>query len=305
MKTRYFAAAALLSAALVTIAGCASGNPLGNGPADNGKAKSSTVIIGSLNYPESEVLAEIYSQALQGVGVKVEEKFNIGAREITMPALKDGSIDLIPEYSGSVLTFLDPKSTASSPDDVMAALKPILPSGLVALDPAQAQDSDVLAVTESTAEKYNLKTVSDLSSVASKFTVGGNPEFQTRQAGIVGLKSVYGLTFGGYKNLDEAGPLTVSALANGQVQVADMFSTDPAMDEKHFVALEDDKHLFAAQNVTPIIAKSSLTSTIQTALNAVSAKLTTPELISLNEKLSQGQSFQQAATDWLKAKGLK
>ena len=105
MKIRYLVATAVLGVATLAFAGCASSNPLGSGPAaSGGNATSNTVVIGSFNYPESQVLAEIYSQALQGEGVKVQEKFNIGAREITMPALKDGSIDLIPEYSGSVLT---------------------------------------------------------------------------------------------------------------------------------------------------------------------------------------------------------
>jgi osmoprotectant transport system substrate-binding protein len=187
----------------------------------------------------------------------------------------------------------------------MAALNKVLPSSLETLQPAAAQDSDVLAVTQGTAGKYHLTTISSLAPVAGKFTMGGNPEFQTRQAGVAGLKSVYGLTFGGYKDLDEAGPLTISALANGQVQIADMFSTDPSMDEKHFVALDDNKHLFAAQNVVPIIAKSSLTGTVEKTLDAVSAKLTTADLISLNEEVVNGQSFQQVATNWLKSNGLK
>jgi osmoprotectant transport system substrate-binding protein len=113
------------------------------------------------------------------------------------------------------------------------------------------------------------------------------------------------VTFGGFKDLDEAGPLTISALADGQVQVADMFSTDPSMNEKHFVALDDVKHLFAAQNVVPIIAKSSLTGTVEKTLDAISAKLTTADLISLNEEVVNGQSFQQVATSWLKSNGLK
>lgn len=297
-------AAVLATTAGVALSGCASSNPLGTSTGTPA-ASNSTIIVGSFNYPESEVLAEIYAQALQNAGVTVQTKLNIGAREITMPALKDGSINLIPEYSGSVLTYLDPKSKASSPDDVMTALKNVLPTNLDVLKPAQAQDSDVLAVTEATAKKDNLKTISDLKSVASTFTVGGNPEFQTRQAGMVGLKSVYGLNFGGYKNLDEAGPLTISALANGQVQVADMFSTDPSMHEKHFVALQDDKNLFAAQNVVPLIAKASVTPTVEKTLNAISAELTTDELIGMNEAVTQGQSFNQVAAAWLKAHHLK
>ncbi|QNE36734.1 ABC transporter substrate-binding protein [Leifsonia shinshuensis] len=304
MNRRLILAAAVTVTAITALAGCsAGGDPLSKGSGST--SGSDSIIIGSLNYPESETLAAIYSQALQGAGVKVQEKFNIGAREITMPALKDGSIDLIPEYSGSVLTYLDPKSTASAPDDVMTELQKKLPSGLKALKQSAAQDSDVLAITQETADKHNLKKISDLKDVAGSFTVGGNPEFQTRQAGMVGLKSVYGLTFGGYKNLDEAGPLTITALANGQVQAADMFSTDPSMDEKHFVALADDKHLFAAQNVFPLIAAGKASDTVQKTLDAVSAQLTTQELIALNEKVTNGESFAKAATEWLSAKGLK
>lgn len=265
------------------------------------RTDTSAIIVGSADFPESQVLATIYADALKAKGLKVEERMNIGSREVYMPALIDGSIDLIPEYNGSVLSYLDKNSKASSTADVDAALKTALPKGISMLPSSAATDTDVVAVTAKTAAKYHLKTIADLAPVAGKLVLGGPPEWKTRQEGVVGLHDVYGLTFKSFKTLDVAGPLTLSALVNGQVQAADMTSTDPAMTEHHLVALEDNKNLFPSQNIVPLIATAKESPVVTETLNAISAALTTSDLIAMNAKLADHESYDAVAEAWLKA----
>ena len=278
----------------------AGSNPLGGG------TSSGTVIVGSANFPENEVLAEVYALALQKAGVKVTTKLNIGAREVYYPQVEKGAITIIPEYNGTLLTVeVDKTSTAKSTTDVDAALAAKLPSSLTVLNPAPAQDSDSIAVTQATAAKYKLKSIADLKSVVSQFVLGGPPEFKTRTDGVIGLKSVYGLTFKGFDPLDESGPITLSALTSGKVQVADVFTTTPQIVSDKLVSLSDPKSNFAAQNVIPLVYKPALTSTISSTLNAVDAKLTTAALLQLDINVSvDKQDYTTAAQDWLQSVGL-
>ncbi|MCB8883902.1 ABC transporter substrate-binding protein [Acidisoma cellulosilytica] len=264
-----------------------------------------TIIVGSANFPESQLIATIYAKALKSAGVPVETHMNIGSREVYIPALIDGSIDLLPEYSGSMLTYLDKNATASSPTDVATALKAALPKGVSILTPSAAQDADTVTVTQATATKYHLASIADLKPVAGDLVSGGAPEWQTREEGAVGLTRIYGVTFKSFKPLDEAGPLTLSALVNGQVQAADVYSTDPSMAADHLVALSDPKSLFPAQNVVPIIATAKVNPIVIKTLNAVSAALTTDDLIKMNVALGNHESFNEVAKDWLKAHNIK
>ncbi|MEN3262280.1 ABC transporter substrate-binding protein [Sodalis endosymbiont of Spalangia cameroni] len=262
-------------------------------------AQTDTLIVGSADFPESQLLATLYAQALADKNIKVEKKLNIGSREVYMPALLDGSINLIPEYSGATLSYLDEKSEAHSAEDVAAALEKALPAKIKMLAISPAQDSDVLAVTAKTAEKYHLKTIADLQPVAGQLVLGGPAEWKTRREGVRGLKEVYGLTFKSFKVLDVAGPLTLSALVNNQIQAADMTSTDPAINACHLVALEDPKHLFPAQNIVPLIAADKVSPEVEITLNAISKALTTEDLIEMNGKLADFASIDQVAHDWL------
>ncbi|BCH64843.1 putative amino acid ABC transporter, substrate binding protein [Agrobacterium vitis] len=275
----------------------AAGDPLAAPPTERTDTK--TIIIGSADFPESQLLATLYAKALAAKGIKVETKLNIGSREVYMPALLDGSIDLLPEYAGAALSYLDKKATAHTPDDVAAALKAALPKGVSMLTPSAAQDSDGVAVTRATAEKYKLKTIADLAPVASEFVLGGPPEWKTRKEGIIGLKEVYGLEFKSLKALDVGGPLTLSALVNGQIQAANLFSTDPAIATNDLVMLEDVKNLFPAQNVVPVIATAKVSETVTKTLDAVSAALTTKDLVVMNGRLGNHDSFDVVAGDWL------
>src|ERR1700734_1161256 len=260
---------AAASASTSTSASSAS-NPLSGGSA------SGSVVVGSANFPESELLAEVYAIALQDKGVKATTKLNIGDREVYYPQVVKGAITIFPEYNGALLSGeVDPTSTAKTTAAVDAALTAKLPSSLEILNPAPATDSDAMTVTAATAAKYHLKSIADLKPYASGWVLGAPSEFKTRPDGIPGLKANYGLTFKSFDPLDESGPLTLAALTGGKVQVADVFTTTPQIITDHLVSLSDPKSNFAAQNVIPLVYKADATSTITDTLNAISAKLTT------------------------------
>ena len=249
-------------------------------------AAKGSVVVGSANFPEDELLAEIYVQALKAKGVKVTPKFNIGAREVYYPQIEKGSISILPEYNGALLTTsVDKNSTAATTSEVNAALKAKLPSTLEILNSSTAQDKDSVTVTQATAKKYNLKSIADLKPVAKKLVIGGPPEFKTRAQGLVGLKKNYGLTFKSFVPLDESGPLTLAALKDGKVQAADVFTTTPQIITDKLVALADPKFNFAAQNVTPLVYKKAATPTVVATLNKVSAALTTNALLQMDKAI--------------------
>lgn len=301
--------AGLLGAAVATVmalAACGSssgGSPLGG--TGGSKAPSDTITVGSANFPENVILADIYADALSAKGVKVTKKLNIGSRETYIPALKDGSIDLIPEYSGVLLQYFDKTATAVSSADVYAALQKATPAPLTVLDQATAEDKDAVVVTKETATKYNLTSISDLKSVAGKLSIGGPPEWKTRQTGLPGLKAKYGVTFGSFKALDAGGPLTIQALKSGRVQAADVFTTDPNIAANGWVILQDPNNLFAAQNVVPLINGQKASDTVKTTLNAISAKLDTATLGGLVKSVVLDKKDpDQVAKDWLTSAGL-
>jgi len=288
--------------ASTTSAAASSGasNPLG------GAAASGTVVIGSANFPENELLAEVYALALQKKGVKVTTKLNIGAREVYYPQVKSGAITIIPEYNGTLLTVeADPTSTAKTTAEVDAALAAKLPSTLTVLNPAPAQDSDSITVTAATAAKFHLKSIADLKPYASGMVLGGPPEFKTRSDGIAGLKANYGLTFKSFDPLDTSGPITLSALTGGKVQAADVFTTTPQIVTDKLVSLADPKFNFAAQNVIPLVYKPALTPTISATLNAVDAKLTTSALLQMdNAVITDKANYTTVAEGFLQSIGM-
>jgi osmoprotectant transport system substrate-binding protein len=223
------------------------------------------------------------------------------------PEVVKGAITIIPEYNGGLLTVsVDPKSTATTTAQVNAELKAKLPSSVEILDSSPAQDKDSITVTQATATKYHLKAIPDLAPYAPNFVIGGPPEFKTRADGIPGLKNVYGLTFKSFQPLDTSGPITITALQGGKVQAADLFTTTPQIITDHFVSLADPKNNFAAQNVTPLVYKSGVNSTIVSTLNAVSAALTTDALVQMNKALTiDHASYTAVASGFLAQEGLK
>jgi osmoprotectant transport system substrate-binding protein len=308
MKSIRALTAAALGAGLLLVTACgSSSNPTSKAPAGGGgsSAPADTIVVGSANFQENVVLANIYAGALKAKGVKVTTKLNIGSRETYVPALKDGSIDLIPEYSGVLLQYFDKGATAVSETDVYAALQKATPQPLTVLQQSAAEDKDAIVVTKETAAKYNLKSIADLASVAGKLTLGAPPEFQTRTDGIPGLQKTYGVKFKTYKKLDAGGPLTENALKNGQIDAGDIFTTDPLIAKNGWVVLEDPKNLYTAQNVLPLINSKKASANVKSVLEAVSAKLTTDDLVKLNEQVSlEKQNADTVAQKWLADAGL-
>jgi osmoprotectant transport system substrate-binding protein len=301
--------AALLGAALVgTLALAACGGSSGGSPLSSTggtKAPSNTIVVGSANFPENVVLADIYAGALSAKGVKVTTKLNIGSRETYIPALKDGSIDLIPEYSGVLLQYFNKTATQVTSDDIFAALKTAVPAPLEVLDQSAAQDKDAVVVTKATATKYHLTSIADLKAVANKLTYGGPPELKTRPTGLPGLKSKYGVVFKKFLALDADGPLTIQALKSGRIQGGDVFTTDPNVAANGWVILQDPQNLFAAQNVLPLINTSKASPVVTAALNAVSAKLDTAGLGALVKQVAlDKQDPETVAKAWLTQAGL-
>lgn len=304
MKSPKLVIGAVALVGAFALSACSGADPMAAGGSDDAASSGGSITIGSADFSESQLLATIYSQALQAGGIEVTERFNIGSREVYIAAVQDGSIDLVPDYSGALLKYLDPEAKATTSEDVDAALAEALPDDLTSYEASDAENKDVLTVTEETATKHNLTNISDLEPVAGELVLGGPPEWVDRVNGVVGLREVYGLEFKEFLPLDAGGPLTLSSLTSGQIQVADMFSTDPALTEQNLVALEDDKALFAAENILPVINTSKATPEVEEILNAVSAALTTEDLIAMNAKATAGEPLTDIAGAWLTEAGL-
>ncbi|MER7840613.1 ABC transporter substrate-binding protein [Streptomyces sp. NPDC096040] len=307
-RTHRGAAAVALAATTALLAGCSSSGDSKSDPLSDSKASGDTVVVGSNNFAESTLIADIYGEALKAKGVKVTYKPNIGSRETTYGLLKNGSISVLPEYNGALLAYLDPKAAPKTVEETTSAIEAKLDSKLTLLDPADAQDKDTVTVNAATAAKYNLtekSSIADLKSIAKDLVIGASPEFQTRQQGLVGLKSVYGLEFKSFKALDAGGALTEAALTKNAVQAGDIFSTDPTISKEKFVVLQDPKNLFGFENVQPLVYKSALNQTATDALNAVSAKLDTATLLDLDTQVqSDNKDPLDVAQAWLKKAGL-
>jgi len=301
--------AALLAGLALALTACGGGSdPLssGSGQTSGAAAPTDTIVIGSANFTESQILAEIYAQALAAKGITVEKRLNIGSREAYIPGLEDGSIDLIPEYTGVLLQYFDKSATATEPEAVYTALQAALPSNLIVLDKSTAEDKDAVVVTSETAVQLNLRSLDDIAAQCPNMVFGGAPEFQTRPDGIPGIQATYNCAFKEFRSLDAGGPLTVAALKNGDVQAANLFTTQSTIAANDFVVLEDPKNNFAAQNVLPLINKAKATDNVKATLNAISAKLTTDGLTKLNAEADGDAkpSPETVAKNWLSQNGL-
>lgn len=242
------------------------------------------VTIGSANFAESELIAEIYAQALEEAGIEVERNFSIGARELYVEALEDGSIDLVPEYVGALYLHFagdDVPDDLTGSEEVHTALEEELPEGIVALEQSEAENKGTLTVTSETAEEYGLETIGDLAPHADEMTMAAGPEHAERRQGLLGLEEVYGIEFGEFEALDAGGPLTTGALLDGDADVANVFSTDPIIEEENLTVLDDTEALYLAQNVLPVAAENTIPAEGVEQLDAVSEELTTARLTEL------------------------
>lgn len=297
---------ALAVVALALTAGCGGGggNPLDETSSAGGAGKD-TITIGSANFLENVLLGEIYAQGLETAGFTVEKKLNIGSREIIYNQVEKGTLDVVPEYNGALLSFVAPDDTSSTEADVNAALKAKLPTDLIILESSPAQDRNTVVVTKETAAAHNLKTLADLQPVAGTMVFGGAPEDRTRYQGMKGLEEVYKLNFKEFKALDQAGPLTITALQDGDVQAGILYSTTPEIAERGFVALDDPENLFGVQNVTPLVNSTTVNAEAQAVLNSISQKMDTDTLTALNARVQiKHEDPAVVAKSWLSENGL-
>ncbi|MFI6097206.1 ABC transporter substrate-binding protein [Lentzea sp. NPDC051213] len=290
-------------AAVMLLSACG-GDPLQGG--NGNPAPTDTIVVGSANFPESRLLSEIYAEALAAKGIKVSKRPNIGNRELYFKGVQDGSIDLIPEYTGVLLKHVNKEAPEVGSEEVYAALQKALPKGLIVLDKSAAEDKDAVVVTKQTAAQYSLKSIDDLVPYCKDLVFGGPPEFQNRPDGLPGLKAKYACEFKSFKALDVGGPLTVAGLKDNTVQAADLFTTDTSIKANEFVVLEDPKSVFAAQNVLPLINEKKASQQVREILNAISKKLDTKTLLDLNQKLGAPDKPEpdKVAKEWLASVGL-
>jgi osmoprotectant transport system substrate-binding protein len=296
--------AAVAAASVVGLTACGGGSdPLASdSPAATAGGAGGPIVVGGANFSESTLLAEIYAGALRAKGVDASTKPNIGSREVYLRALEDNSIQVFPEYTGALALFYDKTYAGTDPDEVYAKAKEVVPPTLAVLEKSAAEDNDSMVVTKETAAAKGLKTVEDLAKVAGGFTLTAPPEFAERPQGVPGLKKTYGLTFGSFRPLTGQG--IVQALKNGQADVANIFSTDPAIAANGFVALEDTKKLFGSQNIVPLV-RADKADQVKAALDAVSAKLTTEAIAGMLKQTDIDKKDPKAvAGEFLKANGL-
>ena len=300
-KTRTALTAGVAILAALSLAGCGSNsNPLDKPSADDSDTGGDTIVVGSQAYYSNEIIAEIYAQGLEDAGFTVERKFNIGQRDAYMPEVESGNIDVFPEYTGNLLEYLDKEATATSPDDVFAALQDALPDGLTALQYADASDQDTYTVLKSFADENGLTSIADLSKLSEPATIGAAPEFEQRPYGPAGAKETYGIDL----KFSATGQGTLEALLAGTVQVADIYTADPAFQTEDIVALGDPENMILASNVVPIVS-SDIADEVTDVLEGISAELSAEDLVDMNvQSTVDEKSSAEIATAWLKDKGL-
>jgi osmoprotectant transport system substrate-binding protein len=294
-----------LVAAVALSAACAAGNTAQGGAS----GKGTTVRIGTFNFSESRILGELYGQALENAGFSVERRFNLGNREVVAPALESGQIDFVPEYLATYLTFItrttDPITNAQQGKTRLD--EAVRPKNLTALNVAQAINTNAFVVTRATADRYGLRTMSDLGkdNVRGQLVLGGPPECPQRPFCQPGVEQTYNARFREFRPLDAGGPLTVQALRAGQVDIGLLFSTDAAIAANDFVLLQDDKSLQSADNIVPIVRNQVVNEALRNAVNGVTGQLTSAELTDLNKQVDvDRREPREVATAWLRSKNL-
>lgn len=282
------------------------GTETGTSTEAGGEGGGETVTVGSFNFPESTILAEIYAQALEDAGVPVERQLDIGARELIYPDLESGAIDLLPEYVGSALAVRFGGEPTADVDASLEALQSELEAvGLTALEPAPAEDKNVFVVTSEFAESNGVSALGDLADVED-VTMGGPPECEERSTCFAGVVDTYGLDAMTFQTIQET-PIRVESLANGEIDLALLFSTDPTISERDFVVLDDPDGVVAAENVVPVASQEVVDANgeaMTSVLNEVSAALTTEALLEMNGQANAGDDPAAIATQWLEDNGL-
>ncbi|KUO10679.1 ABC transporter substrate-binding protein [Streptomyces sp. DSM 15324] len=308
MNRRTLLGGLLAAGSVPALAACSSGitslNEQNGSTAGGGSSKGG-ITIGTANFTENQVLGYLYAAVLEQAGVKVKVRPNLGTREIVIPALRAGDIDLLPEYQGALLNYLAPKDDSAEPGTMQNALTLALPAGLQVLPYGQAADSDCFVVTRATARKYGLTSLADLAKQNGRLVIGAAPEVKKRRVGVVGLKEVYGVEFKEFKSLDSDGPLVKGALKKGDVDVANLFTTDTDIEADDWVVLTDPKNLVPSQHIVPLIADRKADDTVRKALARIGNVLTTEQLTQLNSQVDNDKKDpEDVANAYAKQHGL-
>jgi osmoprotectant transport system substrate-binding protein len=287
--------AVVVAAAALLVSACGSKADLSG---SNQQSASGEVVVGSADFTENKILAEIYAGALKNAGTKVSVKSGIGARELVVKALQDKSLGVVPEYTGNLLNYFDKTNTTTTSDDVYTALKSKTPSGLSVLDKSAAEDKDVLVVTKATSDA-GVKSIADLASKPD-FALGAAGEWAQRWQ--TKIKDLYGVTFKEIKTTDAGGPVTVDALKNGTAQVVNLYTTSADIKANGFIELADPKNMYPAQNIVPLLRSDALDDKGKAALNKVSAALTTAKLADLVKRVDvDKETIANVAADFISA----
>jgi osmoprotectant transport system substrate-binding protein len=290
-----------VAACVLFVAACTRGPSGADGSA---VLTDDAITVGSFDFPESELLAEIYAQALTGAGFTVDRAFNLGPRELVLPAMQRGLIELVPEYQGSALEFFGGVPTADASTTQAALAAALAARGLHGLPAAPAQDQNAFVVTLETARRLRLRELSDLTTTGGSLRMGGPEECADRPLCLRGLEDVYGVRFASFVPLDAGGPLTVQALRQGYVDVGLLFTSSAALESGDLRELIDDRHLEPAEHIVPVIRPEVLQrfgGGVAAALAAVTAPLRTQDLRRMNAEVQDGRSIADVAASWVRA----
>lgn len=297
--------AVLLALALVASACGSGGDDDSGGGGGGGSESKGSITVGSDAFPEAQIVGEMYALVLEQEGYEVERQLDLESREVRLPAMEDGQVDVAPEYLASLLSVVDPEAEASTdPAEVSETLQaPLEEMNLEILPYSEAVDTNAFVVTQETADEFGLSAVSDLAGPAGDMTLGAPAECPKRPYCIPGLKDVYGVEFGDYRPL-EYGAATVQALSAGAIDVALLFSTDPLIEENELVLLEDDKNLQSADNIAPL-AHADVASDVESILQPVTDALTTDGMTALNARVAiEHEDASAVAQDFLEKEGI-
>jgi osmoprotectant transport system substrate-binding protein len=300
-----------LTITTLVLAACGGGgtaDPLGSSsaPPTGSSGGGTPIVVGAANFTESQVLAEVYAQALKAKGLDASTKPPIGSREVYLKALQDNSIQIVPEYTGNLLLFVDKSATATTQEELATALpKALQPDNLKIGKVSAAADQDVYVVTKEFSAKNNLTSLADLKNVSQNVVLGGPSELAQRAYGPQGLKGVYGATLKQFKPYDSPAVKTKDLL-DGKIQMGEYFTTESAIADNGFVPLADPQSMILPQNVVPLMrADVADNPQVTAALDPVQAALTTEELTALNKQVDVDKMDpNEVAGAWLKSKGL-
>lgn len=299
MRLNRFLGVSAALALTATLAACGDSSSISGEPTAPEGGSSDAIVVGSSNYYSNEIIAEIFAQALEGAGFTVQRDFSIGAREVHYQEMADGAIDVFPEYSGPLLQFLNQDNEITGADEIYEALKGAVEENLQVLDQAEATDQDSYVVSREFSEANGITSLADLADYDGDLVVGGSSEFESRPNGPKGLAEHYGVEVGFTPIEDKGGPLTVKALLDGDIQLANIFTASPAINQNDLVVLDDPEGMFLASHVIGLAA-ADLDPAAVDVINGVLAKLTDDGLREINARVSENQEqITDIASDWI------